>query len=187
MKKIPDHAKKVFEGIIFDVYHWDQQMFDGSTTTFEAIKKLDSVTILAVVENKIIINDEEQPGKPPFIAFPGGMGDRGEEPLTSAKRELLEETGLESNDWTLWSTVDPLKLSKMEWNNFIYIAKDCKRTTEPRLDPGERIVSRYLSFEELLELRNVPTMRNKDIIPVLEKAANDESEKQKLKDLLGII
>ncbi|KKP89624.1 MAG: NUDIX hydrolase [Candidatus Moranbacteria bacterium GW2011_GWC2_37_73] len=27
---IPEHAKKVFSGTFFDVYQWEQEMFDGS-------------------------------------------------------------------------------------------------------------------------------------------------------------
>ena len=32
--KLPEQAKKVFDGEIFDVYQWDQEMYDGSTETF---------------------------------------------------------------------------------------------------------------------------------------------------------
>jgi ADP-ribose pyrophosphatase len=186
MKKIPDNAKKVFEGLIFDVYHWEQEMFDGSFATFEALKKRDSVTVVATYNNKIVINEEEQPGKPVFTALPGGMCETGEDSLTNAKRELLEETGLQSDDWSLWFISDPWKAAKVEWNNYFYIAKNCKKVSEPKLDPGEKIQSTNVTFDEFLEIRNNPRGRNRDLFPVLENAANSEEEKQKLKELLGI-
>ena len=34
---IPNHAKKVFAGKTFDVYHYEQKMFDGSTQIFEKL------------------------------------------------------------------------------------------------------------------------------------------------------
>ena len=69
MKKIPDHATKVFEGVLHDVYHWQQEMFDGTFETFEGIKRRDGVTIVAVVDNKIVINEEEQPNSKQFLLF----------------------------------------------------------------------------------------------------------------------
>ena len=186
MKKIPDHAKKVFEGVIFDVYHWDQEMFDGTHATFEALKKRDSVTILAVCDNKIILNHEEQPGRPAFMALPGGLCERGDEPQESAIRELLEETGMESDDWQQWFVSDPLEHAKIEWSNYFYIARNCKKIKEQSLDAGEKIEVTFATFEEFLEFRHNPKARNKDLFPILEKAATDETEKQTLQDLLGI-
>lgn len=186
MKKIPDNAKMVFKGTIFDVYQWEQELFDGTFSTFEAIKKRDSVTVVATFENCIILNKEEQPGKPPFIALPGGMCEGETDPLFDAKRELQEETGLVSDDWTAWFTSDPWKASKVDWNNYFFIAKNCKKVTEQKLDGGERIEVTKISFEEFLKLPSQASARNKDIFPILEKAASSETEKQKLKDLLGI-
>ncbi len=186
MKKIPDNAKKVFEGLIFDVYHWDQEMFDGSISTFEAFKRRDSVTIVATFEGKIILNEEEQPGKSPFVTLPGGVCERDESPLENAKRELLEETGLHSDEWSVWFVSDPWQAAKVEWNNYFYIAKNCVKIAEQQLDPGEKIVVQHITFEEFLELRHNPKARNKDLIPILEKAVNSEVEKQTLKELLGI-
>ncbi len=34
---IPDHATCVFRGMLFDVYQWQQEMFDGSIETFEML------------------------------------------------------------------------------------------------------------------------------------------------------
>lgn len=38
---IPENAKLVFKGKIFDTYQWEQEMYDGSRVTFEKIKRPD--------------------------------------------------------------------------------------------------------------------------------------------------
>jgi 8-oxo-dGTP pyrophosphatase MutT (NUDIX family) len=187
MKKIPDNATRVFEGVIFDVYHWQQEMFDGSLATFEAVKRKDSVSIIAVTDdNLILVNEEQQPGKDTFISFPGGRIDENEAPLEAAKRELLEETGYVSDNWEQWLITDPFDYKKIEWNVYSYIARGCKKIAEQSLDGGEKIATKLLTFDEFLELRNNPRGRNKDLTEALEKASHNEEEKEKLKTLLGI-
>lgn len=184
MKKIPDNAKMVFKGVIFDVYQWDQEMFDGTTEIFEAIKRRDSVTVVATVGDKIIINHEEQPGSEPFVALPGGQLEEEMQPLDEAKRELLEETGYSSEDWEAWFVSDPLKAGRIAWNNHFFIARNCQKVAEQHLDNGERITPELVTFEAFLDFRHNPKSRNKDLFPLLEKAAENEEEKQKLKELL---
>lgn len=186
MKKIPDNATKVFEGIVFDVYHWEQPMFDGSTETFEAIRKKSTVTIVASVGDKIILTDEEQPGYEPFLTLPGGRVEEGATPLEDAKRELLEETGYTSEDWQEWFVSDPWHAAKIDWNNHFFVARNCMKTHQQHLDAGEKIQVNLVTFDEFLEFRNNPKSRNKDLCAILEKAAQSEEEKQKLKTLLGI-
>ena len=36
--KVPKQAKRVFKGVIFDVYQWEQEMFDGTKEIFEKLK-----------------------------------------------------------------------------------------------------------------------------------------------------
>ncbi len=186
MKKIPDHAQKVFDGILFDVYHWEQEMFDGSEQLFEAIKKRDSVTVIAVYENKIAIDQEEQPGRQLFTTLPGGVCKPNITTLENAKRELREETGLVSEDWSLWFISDPFHSTKIEWDNYFYIARNCSKIGEPMLDPGEKIQTSFISFDEFLELRNNPRGRNRDLFTILETASKHEDERKKLQDMLGI-
>jgi ADP-ribose pyrophosphatase len=83
---IPENAKKVFEGIIFDTYQWQQEMYDGTKKTFEKLKRPDTVIVFPVLpDGKIILTEQEQPGKEPFIGATGGMVDDGEEILEAAK------------------------------------------------------------------------------------------------------
>ena len=91
-KTIPDNAEMVFRGVIFDVYQWPQTMFDGSTETFEMLRRPDTVKIIAIKGDKIIIIKQRQPRKDWFYTYPGGRidpTDRNE--LAAAKRELREE------------------------------------------------------------------------------------------------
>ena len=55
---IPADAKRVFEGVIFDVYQWQQKMFDGSTETFEVLKRPDSVEVIAIKDGKMVVIHE---------------------------------------------------------------------------------------------------------------------------------
>ena len=59
--KIPINAKKVFSGIIFDTYQWEQEMYDGSHKIFEMVKRSPTVDVIATMDDKIITLWEEQP------------------------------------------------------------------------------------------------------------------------------
>lgn len=147
---IPNHAKKVFDGVIFDVYQWDQEMFDGTIETFEALRRSATLEVIATQDNKIILTEEEQPAKPPFTAFLGGRLEEGENPLEGAKRELLEESGMVSDDWQLYKTYRVP--GKIDWPTYMYIARNCRKVAEPQLDAGEKIDLRPVDFEEFLDL-----------------------------------
>jgi ADP-ribose pyrophosphatase len=148
--KIPEGAKKVFEGVIFDVYQWEQRMFDGSTATFEALKRPNTVQIIPVKDSKILLAYESQPNRPSTYTFFGGRVEKGEKPINAAKRELLEETGLESEDWELFKAFE--FESKIEWTIHLYIARVCKKVSEPNLDSGEKIEIKAVDFDQFLKI-----------------------------------
>ncbi len=94
---LPTNAKRVFKGVLFDIYQWEQAGYDGQIKIFEKAKRADSAMVIPVTsEGKIILCEQEQPGKHQFTGLIGGRLDQGEGPLEAAKRELLEEAGYAS-------------------------------------------------------------------------------------------
>lgn len=150
MKKLPDNAKKVFEGVLFDVYQWEQEMYDGSTAIFERLDRPDATQCIAIMDGKIALVYDEQPTRPAGYTLPGGRVERGEEIDEAARRELLEETGFEAKQWELLLTVSPAV--KIDWTIYTYIARDCKKVADTKFDPGERIELKLVDFEEFIDI-----------------------------------
>lgn len=147
---IPKKAKKVFNGIIFDVYQWQEKMPDGSHQTFEMLKRPHTIEVIATCEKGVYIAKQEQPDKPFTQTLFGGRLEENEKPLDAAKRELLEEAGLSSRDWELFKIYDPHH--KIDWKVYVFIAKNCKIAAKQKLDPGENIEVKLFTFNEFMKI-----------------------------------
>ncbi len=158
-KLVPPEAKCVFKGIIFDVYQWEQEQFDGTKKTFEMLKRPDTVRVIAVRDGKIAVVTQEQPHLGKFIDIPGGIHDKEpENELEAAKRELKEETGLVCKDWKLLSATQ--QVNKIETFHYIFLAHNPETEVESQhLDSGERIKVEYLTLEEVKGLFTNPIVR----------------------------
>ena len=177
---IPEHAQKVFSGKLFDVYQWQQEMYDGTTETFEKLKRPDTVVVFAVLpDGKILLTKQEQPGKTAFIGATGGRVDHGEDPLTAAKRELLEESGYEAERFTLWRAEHPT--SKIDWVVYTFIAKGLTKVSEPHLDEGEKITLMPTTLDELIELAVHEQLAEKEVAHELQRAKYDTALMSALK------
>lgn len=179
---MPPNAKTVFKGVIFEVWQWQQKLYDGTFKTFERLKRPDTVEMLAVVGDKILVQDEEQPDTDEFISVPAGRVDPGELPQPAAQRELLEETGYASTDWALISEETPS--GKIEWTIHVFAARNCAKKQEPDPGAGEKVKSRLVSFEELLTLSDHPRFRSTATRFLLWRARLDPEKKEELRALL---
>jgi 8-oxo-dGTP pyrophosphatase MutT (NUDIX family) len=145
---IPDNASLAFKGQIFDVYQWPQIMFDGSTKTFEMLKRPDTVQIILVRDNKILLVEDEQPGRTPRIHFPGGRADEDDSWEAAAKRELREETGFVCANLKLVRVEQPT--IKIEWFTPVFLATGITEEGEQQLDAdGEKITLQWHAFEDV--------------------------------------
>ncbi len=163
-KSMPENAKKVFAGKIFDVYQWPQEMFDGSTETFEkVVKKLDTASVIAFTEEgKVVVLEQEQPVRGKFFSIPGGMIDEGESPVEGVQREFLEEAGFECGEIKLWHSAQ--LTSKIDWTLYFFLAKDCRKVTEQKLDAGEKIQVYLVEWEEFLDMIFSGKMRGSEFL-----------------------
>lgn len=156
---IPNNADRVFEGILFDVYQWQQEMFDGSSATFEMMKRPDTIVVIPVQGDKLVVVEQEQPGHSAFYDFPGGRHDvESEDELAAAKRELLEETGMSFNTWKLVDVSQPV--FKLEWFVYTFLATDFEGQVEQHLDAGEKVSIRLEDFDSAKQLAMSPESRN---------------------------
>ncbi len=181
--KVPKEAKRVFEGVIFDVYQWQQKMYDGSFATYERLKMLDVVQVLPVTsEGKILISHEEQPAKPLGYTFFGGHQEKGEDALVAVQRELLEETGYQSNDYYLYGQYEHLYLADSTMS--FYIARNCVKVGLPSLDSGEKIDIIEANFDEFLEIIKRADFINKLLASEILKLESDPLKLAEFKQLL---
>lgn len=148
---IPKDAKRVFEGKIFDVYQWPQQLFDGTTETFEMLSRKDTVNVMGIKDGKVVITRQKQPRKDWFYDFPGGRNDHPDEnELAAAKREMLEETGMSFRNWRLVEVRQPYL--KIDWLIYTFIATDFIEQAPQSLDGGEMIEVQEVEFDQLKRL-----------------------------------
>lgn len=176
---LPKKAKKVFKGVLFDVYQWQQKMFDGSTQTFEKLKRADTVMIVPITKDgKIILTEQEQPGKRSFISVVGGRVENGENIQDAAQRELLEEAGCKTEKLVLWNAIQPV--GKIEWAVYTFIAKNCEVVSKPELDAGEKIKLKFVTFEEFIE---IVAQDDFDDLEIVMKIAEARIDPKKMKSL----
>lgn len=182
---IPLQAKLVFKGQIFDVYQWEQKMYDVSIAIFEKLKRPDTVQVIAVTDDKkIIVQEEEQPSSDCFFGLPGGRVDEQEDPLNAAKRELLEETGYEAKEMELIRETRPY--GKIDWVIYHFVARGCKKVAEPRLDVGEKIKTMLVTFEDFVKLAESHKNRDLDLLNYLNHLRLHPSEFQDFQKALGL-
>lgn len=151
IQTIPEDAKRVFNGKIFDVYQWEQELFDGSKVTFEKLKRPDTAyTIPITSDQKLILVEQTQPGRTPYVGLLGGRIEHGETAEEGARRELLEEAGIKAGQLILWESFQ--FLPKIDWAIYCFVARDIQVVRKQSLDPGERMKLIYVTFDEFIDL-----------------------------------
>lgn len=185
MAKVPPHAKKVFSGHLFSVFQWKQEMFDSSFKTFEMLWRVPSSSVIAIVGKKIIVLDQQQPGRSSYPSLPGGKVELGEAPEAAARRELLEEAGYTTNDLTLFKLYN--EHSKIDYDDYVFLAHNSVETSKQNLDPGEKIKVKLVTFDQFLQLvRNPDTAIPRGLQHEMWEALLNKNKKTELKKKLGL-
>lgn len=112
---------------------------DGAAAWREYVEHPGAVVMMAFVDDDTILFERQYryPLRRHFIELPAGKMERGEPPLATAKRELVEECGYEAADWWPVATLHPC-IGYSDEVIEIYGARDL-RHVGARLDPGEHL------------------------------------------------
>lgn len=78
-------------------------------------------------------------------------GDAAESALSCAKRELLEETGYESDDWTHLLTI-PSNATIADNYAYVFMARNCRKVATQHLDETECLVVEKHTADEIEDL-----------------------------------
>ncbi len=145
-------SKKVYECKIFDIYEDEIILPNGETAKRNILSHNGAAAILPIDENGniILVKQYRHSVKDSCLEIPAGKLEKGEDPLECGIRELEEEIGYISEDFSfMFKTYIAVGYSSEVIH--IYLAKGLKKTKQ-NLDEDEFLDVLTYTLEETLEM-----------------------------------
>ncbi|MGM0458664.1 MAG: NUDIX hydrolase [Bacteroidota bacterium] len=158
--------KKVYETPIFSL-NQKKVIPDGGSqpANFYVLNAPEWINVIALTgNNEVVLVEQYRHGiDETTLEIPGGMVDAGEDPLEAARRELSEETGYATDQWEKLgeTSSNPAILSNY---THLYLAKNCKRTSEQATDGHEDIDVHVMPLKRFMELVDDGTVHHAIVV-----------------------
>lgn len=162
------NSKLAYDGFL-KVYEDEILLENGVVHTFSLIKQKKAASVLPITkEGKIILVRQFRPGiKQYTLEIPAGLLDENETHFECVKRELLEETGYDTEDiefFCKYSSIAGVSDEIVE----IFIAKDIKKVSDLKLDETEVIEVKEYDLEDAVKMiDNGLIIDSKTVISIL--------------------
>jgi ADP-ribose pyrophosphatase len=120
---------------------------DGSKADFYIKSECPASGVLALTpNNKVVLVRQYRPGPKQILnEIPGGFVDPGDNPLETARREFVEETGYDGEFEFVGTCIDDA-YSTME--RYCYVAKNCKKVGKPQANATEQTEVVLVSLDD---------------------------------------
>lgn len=127
----------------------DTEQLAGDFYVLDAPEWTNVIPITA--DKEVVLVEQYRYGiEQPTLEIPGGMVDGAETPRTAAARELLEETGYHSGQWSSLGTISA-NPAIMNNRTHLFLAEQCVLQSEPNFDHHERINIHLLPVDQFLD------------------------------------
>ena len=145
-------SRKVFDGKLLQVYVDEARLPDHSKSGREWIKHPGACAVVPIFENGdiMLIRQFRYPMAQIFYEVPAGKIDPGETPDETAKRELLEEAGIESNKLDYIGHFYPA-IGYADEIIHIYAAQQLSQIQQ-NTDADEFLENERIQFEEAIHM-----------------------------------
>ena len=142
---------QVFRGKLLDVRLDRVRLPDGHEATREYVVHQGAAVVIPVLDNGELVFERQfrYPLGKVLIEFPAGKIDPGEDVFTTAKRELLEETGYSASEWRHLGVMYPCVGYSNERIE-VFLAQGLTQDKGPQLDHGEFLELLSLGLDEAL-------------------------------------
>jgi 8-oxo-dGTP pyrophosphatase MutT (NUDIX family) len=150
----PDESRRVFEGKLISV---DVESWGGHER--EVVRHPGAVAIVAIdADGRItLVRQLREPARKRLLELPAGTREPDEEPLETAKRELVEEAGLGGGEWRLATT-------------FYSTPGFCNELVRVYVAEGVEETERQPQEDEEIELVRVGVGELESLLPEIEDA-----------------
>ena len=142
----------MYQGAILEVYKDHMEFANGNTEDWDFIHHNGAAAVVPVLDDGclLMVSQYRNALERDTLEIPAGKLDAADEKgRECAKRELEEETGYRSRKWIyLGKTVEsPAKLTNYM---YIYLAEECEKVSDQKLDYGEDIDVLEVEFDDAI-------------------------------------